>query len=678
MVIKNMRKYLSLAIATLLIAVACERENLERILPQPRVDVQLDGKSVIDSAPVVFEFESSCTFTFTAQSVSKLLLFPPEGWQSVLSTKDSVITVTAPRYDDLTCAPSGDIVIRAYDGSGSYIETKFGVSTVEGEASFAITDPDLTQTIQFTLGSVVDFTCEHSPSVIDYDFTLPAGWKAVKTAKGFTVTAPVYSPESGDAQEGDIVVTPKTRSGKVDALAETFHVYVAEHATFMFAEGGKVYSFDWGHAQTIDIILAGIKELKDVHAPAGWDINTDKMISEGKIMVTPPVSDTGCDLGGELYFTAIQTGNEIEVETSNRVTIRMRGVNSLDDFKAFRKAYCPSANPEGNVNSVTTTVTKGEEVEKYLVNNTLVLNTDITLATSDMVYAAYFIKRLYIDFDGRGHTITYNDVKGSASNLAFFQAIHGNVRNLNFAGKLTGNVPGDGMRLAALAAEYSKDLTFENVKVSTEIIMSKNATNDKTTFVGGVIARYSDDTPASGETYKGNEVHFVGCEMSGHLYINQTSGKTLRVGGILGHSNPANRAKVIFENCKFTGNLEFVATAQNGGSRIGGIIGNNERAAVLSGCEMTGTMTVDAKNFAIPYEGFGGLMGRRVAQADPNTYDMSVTIENCKVGNITINNGSNIDAARRNQIGLIVGDLRGASDANFKVINTTVGELIWN
>lgn len=459
--------------------------------------------------------------------------------------------------------------------------------------------------------------------------------------------------------------------------------------TFVFDSPAAV-TFDLEQSQTVNFTTTNVAT---VEAPAsmltGWtlsNIQFDAATGKGSVDVIAPASmnaETGNTPAGDFGLVATSTKGEQAVIAENQ-KVRMRGVNSLAEFKAFRKAYCPSASPEGNINSKTTTVTTGE-VEKYLVGGKLVLNADVTIANSDMVYSsvAYFMKRLFIDFDGRGHTITYNNVSGTANLLAFFQVIHGNVSNLNFDGKLTSTLGADNADycVAALAAKYSKDLTFENIKVTTAIEVKKISSTTSTNCFAGLIARYASDTPVSGETYSGTTVTFKNCEMAGAMTINQTSGKDLRCGGILGHCNTANTAKGTFDHCKFTGSLSITSTAQNGGSRYGGIIGNNERMGDFLYCEVSAPITVDAKSSAIPYDCVGALIGRRASKnpSYPNIY-MDVNVENCNISSIiTINNSSKVDATRKKNVGLIVGFNGNADDGVWKVVNTTpTGEINWN
>lgn len=461
--------------------------------------------------------------------------------------------------------------------------------------------------------------------------------------------------------------------------------------TFVFDSPAAV-TFDIEQTQTVNFTTTNVAT---VEAPAsmltGWtlsNIQFDAATGKGSVDVTAPASmnaEAGNTPAGDFGLVATSTKGEQVVIAENQ-KVRMRGVNSLAEFKAFRKAYCPSASPEGNINSKTTTVTTGE-VEKYLVGGKLVLNADVTIANSDMtqldggskILIAYFMKRLYIDFDGRGHTITYNNVSGNANLVSFFQVIHGNVSNLNFAGTLIFNPDASNTEFyaAALASKYSKDLTFENIKVTTAInVMKVSSTNNSINCFAGLIARYASDESISGTT-----VTFKNCEMAGAMTINQTTGKNIRCGGILGHCNTADSAKGTFDHCKFTGSLSITSTAQNGGSRYGGIIGNNERMGDFLSCEVSAPITVDAKNSAIPYDCVGALIGRRTSKntSYPNIY-MDVNVKNCNISStITIKNSSAVDATRKKNVGMIVGFNGNAADGVWKVENTTpTGEIIWN
>ena len=201
-------KYLPFILAAFLTG-CYEMDVPEPETPASVVRLSLDDDPYAMKDPVRIDYETSQTLSFTYEGISRIVATAPQGWvaQVKMSGGDGTLKISAPKYGEES-VPSGDVVLKLYDGSGSFSEKKFPVYAVEGELEFEIQNFDFSAVSEFTLGSrtTVKFNC--SPSFKNIEFDLPAGWKAIEKTRGtFTIIAPDLSVESGDA-EGTVTVTP--------------------------------------------------------------------------------------------------------------------------------------------------------------------------------------------------------------------------------------------------------------------------------------------------------------------------------------------------------------------------------------------------------------------------------------------------------------------------------------
>ena len=202
------RIFLPLLALAAILTVSCEDTlKIEEGPIDPKVDVTLDGESVIDGN-INVEYELSVRLNFTCSGVSMVKAEMPEGWRSTTSMTNKTIDIYAPAYSDLSAVQSGDVTIKAYDGTGSFITKAIHVSAFECKPGCSIVSPDITNVVKFTLGSKIWFVCDMTANIGDFNFTLPKGWTAERTETGFAVCAPVYTPESGDEQDGTVDIVP--------------------------------------------------------------------------------------------------------------------------------------------------------------------------------------------------------------------------------------------------------------------------------------------------------------------------------------------------------------------------------------------------------------------------------------------------------------------------------------
>lgn len=612
-----------LVIAALFIGlVSCEETmKIEQVKAIPEAEISLDGESVFDGS-IVVEYEKSVSFAFTSSGVSYIELCTPEGWSSSTSMDTNTITLTAPSYSNLSAAQSGTVIVKIFDGSGAHIEKSFNVSAFECELDFSVRTPDILSIINFSLGSKTWFICDMTGNVGSFNFELPNGWTGEKTAEGFVVTAPIWTPGSGLDQDGTIGVTPVSYSGTAFADKKvSFDVHVDEKATFQFAAPGA-YTFEYGSTQTIDMIVAGIKSIDGLVAPMGWTIDYSKLMDEGKIIVTAPLETVDFYEGiGALAIAATQQGIEMPVSSEGEVTLRLRGVNSREDLLAFRDVH-------GATGDVIPDYTA---LQPWLVNGELTLNADIELGEEDMYQAikAYFIHHLYVPINGKGHTITAN-FKGDRACLGLFQHIHKDIHDLNISGSFelstTAGV------VAALGQQSSgSDVTISRVNSNATVIYSGPSATSGARAGGLLSSAQANKT-----------LRIVDCTVSGDIILNQCPNQA---GGIIAtgtNDGKGGTGLVSIEGCTFSGKIIYneagTSTAHYTSSRIGGIIGSQERNGSITNCNFNGSIDIYLGGTAMYTNtggGVGGIMGR--CNAVTSGYVMNTVMTGCNSnGTITI------------------------------------------
>ena len=265
-----------------------------------------------------------------------------------------------------------------------------------------------------------------------------------------------------------------------------------------------------------------------------------------------------------------------------------------------------------------------------------VLEADITLPDT------FVPDTLRANFDGKGHTVTYNLVANAENAVTWkpglFSAVDGTVKNL----KTAGSINASGVRpVGGIAASASGTSVFENCESAVEItaptkytyylggivglsetgIVIKNCKNTGTissimpdlgsgnaSNLGGILGRTEGGCTITGCVNDGKiiysavgttrtggmvgyinvlkEASFVDCTNNGELLTESaaTSGYNY-VGGMTGYyGTPENGAHVLYKNCKNTGAINFTKGVSKTQVRAGGIL-----------CHCGGT-AVDANN----------------------------------------------------------------------------------
>ncbi|MBQ7517855.1 MAG: hypothetical protein IJU13_05450 [Bacteroidales bacterium] len=652
--------------------------KIEEAPIDPQVDVFYQGHSIL-GAECDVEFEQSVVLDFTCKGVSMVKAEMPRGWKSVTSMSNNTLTLTAPAYSDKSAAKTGEVTVKAYDGTGSFLTRSFRVSAMEsGGMTFSVVSPSIASTVSFTMGKKILFNCNMSSNIGNFNFTLPTGWTAQWTEQGFSVTAPVYTPTSGDAQSGTIQVVPVTWSGVAHPeLKVSVPVEVTQNATFQFEDPGKC-SFTYGQTQEIAMICKGVQSIVSCNAPAGWTVDYSQLISGGFVRVTAPAKASMTVGRGNLSFTATQVGSSVNITSEGEMILRLYGLNDADDVREFTDAY-------GNKSDTPTY--SGETIAPYLVNGELTLNADITIPSNCIAWGAYWLKRLMIPLNGNGHTLTISTQQAERGGL--FQNVCQNVHDLNISGTVECTGGDDkNIRAGSLASFVSADgITIKNVRSNVNIKANNNI-QGQVLYIGGLVSLLNDivsqpkkltfdnchftgtiTTTKSVEAVggilgaggMGAEITFRNCSSS--AVITCTGRGVKGIGGIAGGTGTStNPGEVLYiYGCTFSGTINYVSDG-NYNTRIGGILGNVERGTEMAACTFSGTINADmkGKNYfgSDPnYRGIGGIIGRDAAPvADyPNLNARAILDECISNGTISITQSGDTPAVNASHVGQITG-----------------------
>lgn len=673
-----------IALAAVSLAVACEDlTKVDQSPVDPKVDVLLDGESVIDGL-VSIEYENSVVLSFSCSGVSMVKAQMPQGWSAVTSMNKKTLTLIAPSYSDAQAEGSGEVKVLAYDGTGSYITRSIYVAAFECEAGCVIVDP-VVGVANFTLGSKRWFVCDMTANIGDFAFTLPRGWGGQKTPTGFVITAPVYTPESGDEQDGTVGIVPVTYFGQAhEELTMTVDVHVDETATFQFSDPGRK-TFAFGQTMELPVLCSGVASIDGYSAPQGWTVDYSRVLDEGILVVTAPSKEASAQGRGALELSATQSGIEKTITCEGDVVLRIYGLNDADDIKEFTAIYDnTSDSPE----------TSYDLVSPYMVDGELCLNADITIPSECVAYGAYWLKRLVIPLNGDGHTLTVNTKQAERGGL--FQNLGANVRNLHIAGRMEATAgSGKYVRMGSLASYVSRDgVIIENVSSSAELLTSNQV--GETAIIGGLVGVTNNviNTPKTlvfkdcsftgsittvtsieavggimGQAANGIIMTMDNCTCS--ATINCSARGVKGIGGIIGgggtSTNPGEIVKL--NGCSFDGIIEY-ASDGNYDTRIGGLLGNLERGAELTGCSFTGTIHADMKSKAYfagsSTRGIGGIIGRDTAPnaGYPNMNAKALITDCVSNGTIKVVNSGDTEADNLSHVGQIVGLQKNTSSSH--------------
>ena len=576
--------------------------------PNPAIRMTLDEDPFAGVEPISVGYEQNVTLAFEYEDISRVVAEAPLGWTATVKMTggNGTIKIAAPKYGQES-VPAGDLVLKMYDGSGSFKEKVIRVEAFEDELQFAITDLDLNAVCEFTLGSrtTVHYNC--SNSFKNPEFNLPAGWKVIEKARGaFILIAPDLTVESGD-ESGTVTVTPVSWGGVKDGdLAQSFRVHVDRNKpTFQFVE--EETSFTYGETKELEITAKGVKDIVYPATPEGWTIDWSGLM-DGTVKVTAPARDAITAGEGTLVLGATSNADQSAINSTPTV-IRLFGVNSAEDLLAFRAVY----EAEGADDPSTDPAVIG----KWLVDDALTINTDFTLTSDMLTKQAYIIKYLNVPLEGSGHTLTL-DLECNAAVGAIFQYNTANIRNLKLTGNISNSFEGGVSKTAPLVAE-PMTATIENIDCSVNVRYQVGASCLVKSGVGGIVA-YSraNESPT-----------ILNCTYSGTITLDNDA---FAVGGIIGSTDTGKPGgTTTIDGCTFSGAIVLNHPIANSGitPRVGGFLGDLARIGVVTNCVSSGTITVNAGGRRVLSSnagGFGGVVGRITAPA--SGYTMSSTIKN--------------------------------------------------
>ena len=328
-----------------------------------------------------------------------------------------------------------------------------------------------------------------------------------------------------------------------------------------------------------EITLDGMAEVAlKTAVPSGWEV---KATDPEWISIKAPASRDNVDLSGSLTFAFKTLSGGTFEET---VTVRLAGINSVQDFKDFRTA---------NMN--------GMDMSDYLSGDKLVLNTDLEIGHGDMLEdGSCFLHSLAYPLEGSGKTITINNsTTGEMNSLIGY--LRAGVSNLKLAGSLT--TSNSTCRMAPLAAncgEYptiAKTVTISNVESSANVTYtsSKGTTSSQ---IAGLFAICSGVNCT---------VSFEKCKGTGKITTGQS---ILDTGGFIGRGESGSPGVIVtFTDCEFAGEIVYNQTVIHSNPRVGGFVASGERRTKYTRCTNSGKITANLNNTVFDPDGGGGLGG---------------------------------------------------------------------
>ena len=385
----------------------------------------------------------------------------------------------------------------------------------------------------------------------------------------------------------------------------------------------------FGYAATKTFAGSNIVSASVVSTPEGWTAD----LTDG-VKITAPsqeaVAAEGSKVAGKgnvvLALTS-KDGSSKEVS----VPVRLYGINDDNELKTFLDAYGRA-----------TGATRGD-ITKYVVDGTIVLNSDINAPQAQFTASAFLAYNLDTPLNGNNKTITAT-CTGPNGVVCLFQNLKANVKNLKIAGTMKNTQKYTGQtRMGSLAASLGKSgLTIENVHSSATItysptdIVDRNSTTDVKTYVGGLI----------GNSAENMAIILNNCSYSGTMTVNY---RARAIGGIMAataegkYPTATVTREQCFETkltgCKFTGTINYNSTVKEktGGvnDRVGGLVGDAARICVIDNqCESAGKININASGGTQGefMRSAGGIVGWKsnVAQLDINNSSTStiITIKN--------------------------------------------------
>ena len=110
--------------------------------PSPAIRLTMDDDPFSATEPVSIGYEQSQTLSFEYEDISRVVAEAPLGWAAVVKMTggNGTIKISAPRYGQES-VPSGDVVLKLYDGSGSFKEKAIRVEAFEDALHIPVETP---------------------------------------------------------------------------------------------------------------------------------------------------------------------------------------------------------------------------------------------------------------------------------------------------------------------------------------------------------------------------------------------------------------------------------------------------------------------------------------------------------------------------------------------------------
>ena len=517
-------------------------------------------------------------------------------------------------------------------------------------------------TLSTSSGAVTAITPDSGSKTVTLQGTFAAGGKYYlafipqEFSEGITVTA----------HYADGTAASLSSSLEWEAVAgKSYNVVDFEKADYLEFES-DTFTFDYGETKTLSWSSHNVSAITGITVPAGWSYTA---FSDGSVQVTAPVKTVVLEnQAGSVYqprgeARIAYTSNGGNSKTGSAV-IRLRGINSSEEFDEFRLLYGNgSASYKANGVSHAARLTACAD---YMIDGEITLNDNISVVSQNSSnYSYYILHHIEHNLNGNGKTITI-DVNSNAWPAGFCQVIFGAVKVHDI--KLAGTVDWTYSAAKTTAgccggfagqshSTNTQSVIFENVDNAININWTSASTADPTKnhAVGGFLG-FWQDKPAT----------FINCTYSGTITKNC---RNLGVGGFIGWSSKSSVSK--FDGCTFSGTIDDQATSSKSAwttstnlEIIGGFVGCTDSNASglleFKGCQSSGTI-----KFANGGRLIGGFVGKG---ATPVTFNDNASGAHCAFSG-TIDYTEAEKSAANNGYGYIGGFLGQNSGQTGKVFN---------
>lgn len=356
-------------------------------------------------------------------------------------------------------------------------------------------------------------------------------------------------------------------------------------------------TFTPGQTQELSVMSQGVSGLAAGELPEGWTVDASAL-GDGVLKITAPADASAAAPAGVFELGGTSASGSPVV--SDEISVRLYGVNSTEEFLAFRSLY--QGDDASDNTRLNNPVVDPEVIGKYLVDGALSLNADLSFDTEDLLLKAYIIKYWNIPLEGNGHTITV-DFAGTAGICAFFQYLCADVSNLSFAGSASVNAS-SAARFATLAATLAnKEIKLTNV--SSAVALSSES---KITDLGGLVAFANQGT-----------LILDGCSFAGSIqYAPEEVADAPAFGGLVGRANTTLTIRNSSVDAPFDIDLDNHALCKAAISGVGGILGvaNAEKTVTMDQVTNKSVIKVTGVNSGEERSHFGQIIGNNLAGAD--------------------------------------------------------------